>query len=173
MRIPLATVAVLVCALPAAAQAPAGTDAEGPAVGLFLGPAIDGSNPWFFTGFRVTVPISRKTSLDLESSALHGTGQEFARLHGWFAVQIRFMRTPHEAVSRYTIAGVAAMPGDKLRPDGSILERRLYSAAILGIGQRQLLARGLRLSTEASVHGGDGFGARAVAIVQWGRHHSR
>lgn len=146
--------------------------AEGFGLGLFVRPALDGSDPWLVTGFRLSVPASRRISIDCESAAIQGAQNEFSRIHGLFGVQLRFLRSPDGAgrQSRYWIAGIHAMPGDKLREDGSIRERKLYTAAVLGIGRRQLIGGATRVLTEAAVSGGDGFGVSVTVGVQFGRH---
>src|SRR5687768_6701560 len=107
MRIVASIVIVLALAGPARAQdaAPA-RNAERLAFGFFAGPALDGTDPWFFTGIRLTVPAGRRVSLDLESSVIHGAQSDFARIHGWAAAKLRFQKTPHARSSRYWIAGV-------------------------------------------------------------------
>jgi hypothetical protein len=165
----LAVLIVLGAAAPVAAQAAPPSNAEGFAAGFFAGPAIDGSEPWFFTGFRVSVPAGRRISVDFESSPVHGGENQYTRIHGWYAAQLRFLKAPAEKQSRYWIAGLAVLPGDKLHPDGSIRERRHYSALVAGIGDRILLPRGFRLSTEIAAHLGSGIGVRVLAVLQWGQ----
>lgn len=170
MGVVILCLAALIVANGAAHPDPPDTSApERPAVGILLGPGLDGSDPWFFTGVRVTIPATDRISLDLESSAVPGGGNDFARIHGWHAAQLRFLRTPESRGSRYWLAGVAVMPGDKLRLDGSIRDERHYTAALIGIGGRELVGRGFRISGEASAYAGDGFGVRALTVVQWGR----
>ena len=170
MRILLALAVLTVLAAPAYAQE-AARNAERLSFGFFAGPAIDGSDPWFFTGIRVTLPAGRRMSLDFESSAIHGAQSEFARFHGWAAAKLRFQKTPHERSSRYWITGLGVMPGDKLHPDGSVRDQRWFPVLVLGIGQRDLVAGRTRISTEVEFHGGDGLGLLVSAGVQFGARH--
>ena len=172
----LLTAAVLLSSPPAFAQEPQRpAAAEGFGLGLFVRPALDGSDPWLVTGFRLSIPATPRISIDCESAAIQGAQNEFSRIHGLFGVQLRFLKSPDasDRQSRYWIAGIQAMPGDELREDGSIRERRLYTAAVLGIGSRQLVGRATRVLTEAAISGGDGFGVSVTLGVQFGRHRNR
>ena len=170
MRTLLSLAALTVLAAPAYAQE-AARNAERLSFGFFAGPAIDGNDPWFFTGIRVSMPAGRRISLDLESSAIHGAESEFARFHGYAAAKLRFQKSPEARSSRYWITGLGVMPGDKLHPDGSVRDQRWFPVIVLGIGQRDLIAGRTRLSTEVEFHGGDGLGLLVSASLQVGARH--
>ena len=164
----------LLLAVPAAAQDPDGL-AEGPALGLFVRPAVDAGTPWLINGFRVSFPVARRLSLDLESATVFGAETEHSRVHAHFGAQVRLIR-PSDAdnrSARYWIAGVQLLPGDDLAPDGSIRDRRLFANAVAGIGARQLFRGATRVVTEASIAAGSGLIGSVTLGVQWGPHRAR
>lgn len=172
MRTVVVLVFVFAAAIPAAAQsAAAPRNAEGVAFGLWAGPGLDGADPWFYTGIRLSFPVNRKVSADLESASLLGAESAFARFHGWYGARLRFLKTPERATSRYWTIGLGAMPGDKLNPDdGTIRERRTYAVLIAGLGARRIVGRFTRLTADLEFHGGSGIGGVATAGIQWGIH---
>lgn len=145
---------------------------EGFGFGLFVRPALDAGDPWLINGLRVSLPASPRISIDVESAMVLGGSNEFARVHGLFGAQLRLLRASGAGArqAHYWIAGVQVLPGDKLNPDGSVREQRLYANAVGGIGGRQLYGRAMRVLTEASLSVGNGFIASVTAGVQWGPH---
>ena len=76
------------------AAEPGPSSPERISVGLATNLAVEGSGPWFAPGIRVGVPVTRRLSLDLESSAVFGGKLEapYGSITSFLALNARRLR---------------------------------------------------------------------------------
>jgi hypothetical protein len=178
LRCLLTALAVATSGSPTAAQSATGPAAGGTgsphdavAVGVTLTPALEGGGPWLLSAARVSVPLGKRTGLDLDAGRIFGATNASGSIRRFYAAQIRFLRAPRDAkgASRYWLAGLTDMRGTKSDGHGHVtVPHKSWSAFTIGYGLDQFFRNGSRVATEIGLSAGDGLLAYGSVVVQWG-----
>ena len=148
------------------AAEPGPSSPERISVGLATNIAVEGSGPWFAPGIRVGVPVTRRLSLDLESSAVFGGKLEapYGSITSFLALNARRLRAERasDGIARYWLFGLRytpiQWPPDKAQPHDDL-------ALTFGHGWDQVLRSRWRVGAEIGVSGGAGFLLFATLVI--------
>jgi hypothetical protein len=159
-RLPTAVILLFLLPSPAGAQGtePASQFREHVGIGPVANLALEGSGLWFAPGIRLGVPLTTRTSLDVESSAVFGgkLPAPYGSITSFLAVNARRLRSERrsDGTARYWIFGLRytpiRWPPEKEEPHDDL-------ALTLGYGWDQVFASRWRVGTEIGVSGGNGF----------------
>lgn len=124
--------------------------------------------PWFVPAARVSLPLGRNCSLDLDAARVLEP-DEYSRPGAAFAGQLRFMgeRKP-DGSGRYWFAGVMYVRHETLR-GGVVTDRGPLVGPRGGYGWDQVFRNGLRVSVEVGGQVAHLWRPFASLAVQWGR----
>jgi hypothetical protein len=148
------------------AAEPAQPSRERISVSLATNVALEGSGPWFAPGLRLGVPLTRRLSVDLESSAVFGGKLEapYGSITSFFALNARRLREDRapDGTARYWLFGLRytpiKWPPEKTQPHDDL-------AVTFGHGWDQIFPSRWRVGGEIGLSGGNGFLLFATLVI--------
>lgn len=169
------TLVFVISVVPSAFAQSAAAPVEGVSAGLYVAPALDTTDFWFFSGVRASVPLGGRRMLDIEAARIDGSANIFSEITSRFGAQVRFLKSPDdpEGRSRYWLAGFHLMKGKKFDGEGGFLERRNYPALTFGYGARRIHRNGLLVFGELGASVTSGLVLFASTGLQWGPRATR